>query len=180
MIRAAKLENQLYEEVERDVNATTQALTVVLIVAVATGIGSALGGILRGQLGAAIIGLIVGIIGAVVFWAIWSFLNYFIGTKVFGGTATYGELLRTVGFADSPNVLQILSFIPVLGGIIAFVAGIWTVVATVIAVRQALDFDTTKAIITVVISFVIIFIIIAILGIFGLGAAMMGGAVLGR
>jgi hypothetical protein len=58
--------------------------------------------------------------------------------------------------------------------------GIWALVAAIVAVRQALDFDdTVKAIITVVIGWVIIliiqFVLFAILGtVFGIGAAGLG------
>ncbi len=100
MVRAARLENAVYDEVERDTSATSQALTVVIIVALAGGIGSALAAIIgRAGIGPAIGGFIIGIILAIVGWAIWSFVTYWIGTTLFGGTATYGELFRTVGFA---------------------------------------------------------------------------------
>ena len=175
MIRAARLENEVYEEVERDKDATTQALTVVVIVAIAAGIGSALSLLIAGVgIGSAILGLISGIVGAVVGWAIWSFLTYWIGTSLFGGKATYGELLRTIGFAFTPNALGIFSFIPFLGGLIAFVGSIWALVAAVIAVRQALDFDTGKAILTAIIGWIVLVIIYAVLGALGLGFMMLG------
>ena len=44
MIRAARLDPELYNEVERDPSATGQAFAVVLIVAVCGLFGSALGG----------------------------------------------------------------------------------------------------------------------------------------
>ncbi|MBI2954480.1 MAG: YIP1 family protein [Chloroflexi bacterium] len=173
MIRAAKLENALYDEVERDKNATGQALTVVVIVALASGIGSALAGIIgRAGIGAAIGGFIVGIIMALIGWAIWSFVTYWVGTSLFGGTATYGELLRAVGFAYTPNVLGILSFIPGVGPLIAFVGSIWALVAGVVAVRQALDFDTGKAIITAIIGWIILMIVVVVIG--GMFAAIIG------
>ncbi len=177
MIRAARLESGLYEEVERDVSATTQALTVVIIVALASGIGSALGLILRGNMGfgAVIVAFVFGIIWAVIFWAIWSFITYWLGTNLFGGTATYGELLRTIGFAQSPSVLAIFTFIPAVGPLIAFIAGIWSLIAGIIAVRQALDFSTGKAIITAIIGWIILMVIFAILGGLGIaGVTMMG------
>jgi len=95
--------------------------------------------------------------------------------NLFHGTADYGELLRTIGYAYSPNVLGFFSFIPILGWLIALVGSIWALVAGVIAVRQALDFDTTKAVLTVVIGWVVMMIVAAIIaGIFGLGAVTMG------
>lgn len=165
MIRAAKLDVSLYEEVEIDSAATSQALTVVIIASVCSGIGSGLGtltqkwGLLRFGTN-----LIVGSLLALLGWGIWSFITYFIGTRVFGGTATYEELLRCIGFSDAPGVLSIMSFIPVLGGLISLLAGIWSLIAMVVAVRQALDFSTGKAILTCIIGWVALIIVMMIIG----------------
>ncbi len=167
MIRAAKLDVSLYEEVEKDVAATNQAILVVVITSICSGIGTAIGGHMRAGLGGFIFGLVVGIISALVGWLIWSFITYFIGTRVFRGPqteATYGQLLRCIGFSDSPRALAILSFVPVLGGIAAFAAMVWSLVAMVIAVRQALDFTTGRAIATCIIGFIALIIISAIVG----------------
>src|SRR5437588_5009504 len=43
MVRAARLETSLYNEVEVDLSATNEALTVVVVTALAGGIGAALG-----------------------------------------------------------------------------------------------------------------------------------------
>ena len=176
MIRAAKLEVPLYEEVEADVTATNQALLVVLLVAVANGIGQAIGASLEGNSAALVGRLIGGILQGLIGWAVWSYVVYFVGTRFFGGTATYGELLRTLGFAESPSVLMIFSFIPVLGGILALVVGIWTLVSSFIATRQALDIDNTKTVFTILIGIVALILVFIVVGIvmaivFGLGAA---------
>ncbi len=166
MIRAAKLDASLYNEVEQDSSATSQALLVVLMVAVLSGIGA-----LRGGVG----GFIFGLIAAVVSWAIWSFVLYFVGTTIFKGTATYGELLRCVGFANTPNALAVLAFIPGVGPLIAFVASIWALVAMVIAAREALDVSTGQAIITAIIGFLIVLIVLGVVGsIVGLGMVGVG------
>jgi ABC-type antimicrobial peptide transport system permease subunit len=57
--------------------------------------------------------------------------------------ADYGELLRTIGFASAPGLIRVFGIIPVLGGIVFFVASVWMLVAMVIAVRQALDYSGT-------------------------------------
>ncbi|MCL5958832.1 MAG: YIP1 family protein, partial [Chloroflexi bacterium] len=159
MIRAARLDVDVYEELERDTSATWQALIVVVIVAIASGVGALLAGIVRGVPSIAVSGLIGGIIAAVIGWAIWSLVTYLVGTTLFGGTASYGELLRTIGFAYTPNALQILGFIPLIGALIVILAEIWALVAGVVAVRQALDFSTGKAILTVLIGWVIMLVI---------------------
>jgi len=180
MLRAARLSVPLYEEVEADTTATNQALTVVVIVALASGIGAAVSASMNGAGGNVIGQLIGGIISALLGWAIWSFVIFFVGTRIFGGTATYGELLRTLGFAETPGVLTLLVFIPVLGGIISFAAAIWVLVASFIGTRQALDISNGKTIGTIVVALIVLVVVVAILatlfgGIFALGL-LAGGA----
>lgn len=152
MIRAAKLENAVYEEVEHDQSATVQAFWVVVIASVAAGIGG---------LGAGLTGLIVGVIAALVGWAAYAYVCYWIGTRVLAGpqtSATWGQLLRTLGFASSPRVLLVLAFIPVIGLLLAIVVLIWTFLTTVVAIRQALDFDTGRAIVTAIAGWAVLFL----------------------
>lgn len=154
MKRAALLDVHVYEEVEADTSATRQAVGVVVIVAIAHGIGSA-------ALGpSAIVG---GIVTAVLGWLIWSGITYLIGDKMLGGTATWGELLRTLGFAQSPGVLGVLAIVPVLGGLLRLVVTIWVLIAGVIAIRQALDFGTGKAILTALLGWLALAIPMALL-----------------
>lgn len=147
---AALLRIGAYEEVETDTTATGQAALVVGIVAVAMAIGGV-------QEGAA--GFIGGLIAVYLGWLLWSAVTYLIGDKLLGGTATWGELLRTLGFAQSPGVLYVLGIIPFLGGIITFIVAIWILVAGIVAIRQALDFSTGKAILTAVLGWLVYFIV---------------------
>lgn len=177
MIRAAKLDVELYEEVEADESLTPQAIAVVVIAALAGGIGRALGTIIGpGGVGAFFLALILTPIIAVIGYFIWAALTYYIGTRLFQGTADYGEMLRAIGYSYTPQVLSILSFIPCVGAIFSLVGAIWALVAGVIAVRQALDFDTTKAVITCIIGWVAMLILYAILAVFGIGGAIGFGA----
>ena len=138
IIRAAKLDVRLYEEVEADREAMGQAMAVVVMSAVAAGIGSlGTGGLL---------GIVGGTMLALVGWLIWAFLTYFIGTRLLPEPQTkadFGELLRTIGFASAPGLLRVFGVIPGLGALVFLVAGIWMLVAMVIAVRQALDYRST-------------------------------------
>jgi hypothetical protein len=185
MIRAAMLDPRLYEEVEHDQSATSQAMQVVLIVALASGIGGALWKLLTLSPIDAVTGLVGGILVAVLGWLAWALVTYIIGAKIFGGTATYGEMLRTLGFAQSPNVLLIftgiLGGIPLLGGLLRLALLIWVLLAGLIAIRQALDVGTGKAVLTAIIGWIVMFIIVAIVAsIFGLGLpAEEAGAMLG-
>jgi hypothetical protein len=145
MIGAARLDAATYEEVESDYSATGQAALVVTLVAIASAIGGA---------GAGGRGIIGGILAAIVGWLVWSGIAYLIGDKLFGGTATWGELLRTIGFAQAQGVLLVLAIIPVLGWLVQAVVGIWLLVAGIVAIRQALDFSTGKAILTAVVGWI--------------------------
>ncbi len=163
MLGAAKLETAVYEEVEHDTTATGQAAMVVGIVALAAAIGSAGEG-----LGAAVLGLIAAYLG----WLVWSGVTYLIGDKLLGGTATWGELLRTIGFAQTPGVLYVFGIIPILGAVVGFFVWIWLLVAGVIAIRQACDFSTGKAILTAVLGLVAYIIVGGVLALAGGGAAL--------
>ena len=155
MAAAARLNVDLYEEVEADTSATTQAMGVVAVVAVAQAIGSAGGGA-----GAIALGVVAAVLG----WLLWAGITYLIGDKLLGGTATWGELLRTLGFAQSPGVLYVLGILPVFGGIIRFAVAIWILVAGIIAIRQALDFSTGRAILTAVLGWLAVGIPVLLLG----------------
>jgi hypothetical protein len=176
MMRAARLDSNLFEEVEHDLTATSQAATVVGIVALCGGLGNAVAIAMGGNTGAAIGAFVGQIVAAFVGWILWSYITYWVGTSMFKGVATPGELLRTVGFAQTPGVLNILAFIPFLGGLVAFVAGIWALVAGIIALRQALDITTGQAVITAVIGVIPLFAFYCILGMLGFGAAAATGA----
>jgi hypothetical protein len=170
MLGAAMLDVSVYEEVEADQNATGQAAIVVAIVAVCAAIGSA------GDGGKSIV---AAVLMALISWLILSVLTYFIGTKLFGGTADIGEMLRTLAFAQSPGVLLILGFIPLLGWIVGIAVWFWKIVTTVVALRQALDFDLGKAVATAVIAWVIVFAVVATIGMLIFGTAMAIGAATG-
>ena len=138
MIRASKLDVDLYEEVEADKEAMGQAVTIVVLSGVAAGIGS------LGALG--IKGLFIGTISALVGWFVWAYITFIVGTKILPEPQTeadYGQLLRTIGFSSAPGVIRVLGIIPILYGLTTLAAGIWMLVAMVVAVRQALDYKST-------------------------------------
>lgn len=162
MIRAARLESNLYEEVEADTTATRQALIAVVVVSLLSGIGSGIGGLVtKGGLWF-IWGLLIGLATSIIGWLAWSFVTYLVGSRLFKTaqtSATWGELLRTIGFSNSPGALRLFSFVPYVGGLIALAASVWSLIAGVIAVRQALDFGTGRAIATCIVGWIIYMVI---------------------
>ena len=138
MLGAAKLDVDIYEEVEHDQTATGQAMGVVILSSLAYGLGTI------GRAGMP--GILIGTISALIGWYIWAYLTYFIGTRFLPEAQTradHGELLRTIGFSSSPGLIRILAIFPPLEAIVLTVASIWMLVAMVIAVRQALDYRST-------------------------------------
>jgi hypothetical protein len=172
------LNPQTFNEIENDQTATTQAAIVVALVALAgmlgslitSLLGSAFAGDMSGM-GSTFLSLIIGFVLTFVNWFIWSAVTYFVGTSLFNGTADMGEMLRVIGFAYAPRILVI---IPCIGWIVGL---IWSLIAGVIGIREALDFDTGKAIATALIGWIIIFVIQIILSVIGIGGAIGLGAV---
>ena len=160
VVAAARLDATAYEEVEADTTATGQAAAVVVIAAICTAIGTSDNGILGS------------IIGSLIAWPIWSGLTYLIGDKVFHGTATWGELLRTLGFAQAPAFLNIFGLIPFLGAFVMFITGLWVLFAGVIALRQALDITTGKAVLVALMGVIVLVMLPLVLG----GAAWLSFA----
>ena len=137
IIRAAKLDSNLYEEVEKDTKALPQAMMVVLLSAVAAGIGSIT------KIGA--VGILLGAIIVLITWYVWAMLTYLIGTKLLPEPQTkadLGELLRTIGFSSSPGLIRILGIVGGLQQLVFSLAAAWMLVAMVIAVKCALDYKS--------------------------------------
>ena len=167
IIRAAMLDVNLYEEVEADKGAMGQAMGIVVLSSIAAGVGL----IERGGFS----GIFAGTIASLFGWYVWAYLTYFIGTKFLPEPQTkadHGELLRTIGFSSSPGLIRVLGIIPGLGSVVFSAAAIWMLVAMVIAVRQALDYNSTlRAVGVCVIGWVIqISILMLLFSILGGGA----------
>ena len=162
--RAAKLDSNLYEEVEADKSALGQAMAIVVLSSIAAGIGLYKTG--------GFSGIITGTMASLISWYVWAYLTYFIGTKFLPEPQTQadlGELLRTIGFSSSPGLLRVFYFVPGIGVLVYLISSFWMLVAMIIAVRQALDYNSTlRAVGVCVIGYIIqIFILVVIFSIFG-------------
>jgi hypothetical protein len=172
MVGAAKLDPSTYEEVEADATATPQAMLVVVLANLAAGVGA----LRLVGIGGLLVATLVSLIG----WFAWAFVTYFVGTRFLAGPRTQadvGQLLRTLGFSASPGLIRVLGIIPGLNTVVSFIAAVWMLVAMVIAVRQALDYDTTgRAVAVCLIGFVFYIVVGVVLG------TLLGvtGAILGR
>ncbi len=169
MLGAARLNVYTYEEVEKDKGATIQALLVVIIVAIAAGVGGLLSGDI--DLGR---GLVFGAIRGVVTWAVWALVAWIVGTTILKTQETeadWGQLARGTGFAQTPGLLNVFIFVPVVGGIIVTLAFLWQLAAMVVAVRQSLDYTSTlRAFFVILIALIPVIIInVIIFSLLGIG-----------
>jgi hypothetical protein len=150
-----KLQPSTFEEIEADTSATGQALAVVVIASVAAGLGA---GLLLGP-----VVLVRETLAALIGWVMWAGVTYLIGAPLMPepGTRTdMGELLRVIGFSYAPNVFAFFAFIPVLGYVVRVVVAFWLLAATIIAVRQALDYRSTARAAAVVLIGWLLFVIV--------------------
>ena len=164
IIRACKLDVNLYEEVEADKSATIQAAIVVVLSTLALGVGTFF------TYGA--INILIPILASLSGWLITSLLIYFVGAKLFPDKNTQsssGELLRVIGFSYSPGLIRVFGLNSDLLVLTFYLSGIWSLVAMVIATRQALDYQSTwRAVGVVVIGFLVqAIVLIMLLRIFG-------------
>lgn len=138
VLRAARLEAALYEEVEADETSMLQAMAVVLLSSVAAGLAT--------YDAAGLTGLIGGTAASLISWYVWAYVTYLIGTRLLPGpntSATHGELLRTLGFSSAPGLIRGFGVYAPLAAPLMLASAIWMLMAMVVAVRQALDYDST-------------------------------------
>ena len=138
MLRASLLDVDTYEEVESDRAATGQAFVVVVLSAGAAGLG--------GLDNHGVAGVFWHTVARVIFWSVWAWVTCLIGTRLLPTDATesdWGELLRTIGFASTPGLIHVLALFDPIAFAVFTIAGVWMLVAMVVAVRQALDYTST-------------------------------------
>jgi hypothetical protein len=143
LLGASALDIDTYEEVEADRGATAQALVVVLASSLAGGIGSA-GFTPSGE--PLVPGVFFWSAVSLIAWAAWALLVFEIGGRLLPEPDTrvdVGELLRTIGFSSAPGMLRVFGIVPMLALPVFALTTLWMLVAMIVAVRQALDYQST-------------------------------------
>lgn len=145
MIRAARLDPNLYDEVVRDWHANSQAFLVVLIVFACTLIGMGPAALLMLLSPFGWPALIRITVVSVINWLFWVFIAQLIGRR-WGSRTDFEQLMRPVGFAQAPGVLLVLRVVPTLALPVSLIAFLWTGFARILAVREAMQFPLGKAV----------------------------------
>ena len=137
LLGSACFNSQSYEEIEADHHANVQAIVIVLISSLAASLGAGI----KGMHDTAIM-----LVFAIVNWIIWVLLTLFIGTRLLPRRETrsdFGEIFRTTAFSSTPGIFRILGLVPVVGWYLFIGATVWMLFTFVVAIRQALDFEST-------------------------------------
>ena len=170
LIRAVRLDPRLYREAAETEAYTTEAFLIVLVTAMFSAIGTAVAA------NRPLVAFITQAVNSVlVGWVVWAVVAYVVGA-MFGGQSTVNELLRALGYATAPRFIGLLGFIPCVGWLFVLAAWLISLAAGVLAIREAMEFDTVKALITAGIGWVITVIIAIILGLIFGGLAAVGRA----
>lgn len=140
MIRVISFDRSIYAEVAEDKGATLQALSIVLLSGVASGVSVFAAAGFEG------VDRVVSLMYlASVGWVLWVSITYFVGTQIIrkhNPERDWKSLARALGFAQSVGILRILGIIPGLGVAIALVVLVWIFVASTLAIRGALGFES--------------------------------------
>ena len=141
---AAALDAGTYEDVEADQTATPQALLVILFASLAAGLGASGW---RSDVASALTVSAFAAAIALLAWLCWALLTFEIGARLLPEPQTrtsFGELLRTLGFAAAPGFLQVFAAMPGMTVPVYSITAVWMLAAMVVAVRQALDYRHTS------------------------------------
>ena len=159
ILRSVKIDPEVFNEVQKDRNATLSAAIVVLLSSSAAGIGAASMGIGN---------FIIAPIFSLLSWFVWAYIVYFVGVKLFPDSKTKTSqfaLLRAIGFSSAPGIIRVFSFNESLMTVLFIGSAFWMLACMIVAVRETLNYKSLwKALGVVIISwFIQAFFLIAIL-----------------
>lgn len=140
--RAMRLDSAFYREAADDTSLDRESTFLVILVALISSLGELTGenGTWLAYLGTLANNLLLG-------WLLWSVVAWFIGRNVMEGEGSLGGMLRVLAYASVPRLLSIFSGIPLLGWLFGLAAGILSLIAAIIAIRESMAVDTGKAVI---------------------------------
>ena len=170
VMRVVRFDASVYREIAADQSGLPGALVVIVAAVVLTAIGSAQAGV-----GIIVLTLVSTLLG----FAVFTGAATLVSKGMFQGKTDFMEMGRTLGYTYVWQWVGILNLIPLLGGFIGLIAWVASLASGILALRESSEFDTTKAVITMVIATVLAFAVtFCVTGPFalmiGLGAAAAG------
>lgn len=165
----------VYAGVEKDKEFTTTAWIIVAVV----GFLNQLGTNVSSNVGSWLLGAIVGTIFSVLGFAVGALVINWVARAAYDADVTFHELVRTLGLAYVWQVIGVLGVLASIAGCllgpVVVAAVVLLVVAWFTAVKEALDLDWMKTILSVFLGVLAMLAVMAIglwvLRVLGLGAA---------
>ena len=177
IIRAIRLDATLYREVADDEQYTNESFMIVLVVALFGAIGTAISAAMGD--GQPVVGFISSLFSTILLgWLLWAVIAYYVGTAL-EGKSSIMEMARTLGYANAPRMLAVFAFIPCVGWFIAIAGWLLSLAAGVIAIRESMEFDTTKAVVTAILGLVVFIVASIFISMIVGGLGTLGSSVLG-
>ena len=161
IFRSVKIDPEVFNEVQKDKNATISAAIVVILSSSAAGIGAA-------SLGAS--NFLLAPVFSLISWFVWAYIVYFVGVKLFPETktkTTQFALLRAIGYSSAPGIIRVFGFNEELMTVTFIGSAFWMLACMVVAVKETLNYKSLwKALGVVIISwFVQAFVLLVIVAI---------------
>lgn len=157
---ALTLNPRLSKSVQGNQKNRRTAFAIVLLAALSRSLGSTVISLLnRATLPILLVTLVLGIFTVIIGYYFWTFTIWKLGQWLKFNPPTYRELLIPVGFAYSPQILDVLTLIPLFGGPIELILAMWTLLAVTIAVHRVMRIAILQAAIISFVSFPVIQIV---------------------
>lgn len=154
IIRIVRFDTTVYREIQHDARATVEAAVVVAAASLLAALGAGLAA--PRFLGGFVVELLAGMF---LYWLLWSGATMLVGTRVFGSHATYEQVARPLGYANGSRALGILSVLGcIFGPLVGLAAWALSLVIGVVAVREAMELSTERAIVTAMAGWVVVVI----------------------
>jgi len=159
---ALVLDAATFEDIEADHRAGIQSALVVVLACLAGGFAVA------GSSQLTITTFVAGVAATLGAWVVWALMITTIGTLVMPEPTTSSrptELLRAMGFGAAPGVFLAFAAMQAAAPFAVALATLWMIAATVLAVRQALDYSSLgRAVVVCVAAWLVTFGIVAATG----------------
>lgn len=167
LVRLARLDTTVFDEVRDDVNELIPALIVAGVAALLAGLGATLWFLLLWDDRLQPDGLwlntfILGGIFLAALYAVWVLITYVVVVQVYKASADLQSLLRTMGYAAAPFALCLLMFIPVLWPVFAIVPLALVFVMTIYATQSVTNADSTQVVMANLAGFAVMVLVLSI------------------
>ncbi len=151
-LRIVRLDTTVYREIQHDRRAMTEAAVVVSVASLLAALGVGLGA--PRFIGGFAVELLAGIL---LYWLLWSWITMLVGTRAFGSHASFLQVARPLGYANGSRALGILSVVGcIFGPLVGLAAWVLSLIIGIIAVREAMELSTERAIVTAMAGWVVV------------------------